>query len=1631
MKTWKQQVYLISLLFLFTLNIVAQQSQYGNEWIREELSYYRVAIEEEGIYRISATDLSAAGIPIESIQGGQWALYSYGQAIPIRISTNGTFSSDDFIEFYGTGNDGSVDASLYDIPTLQQLNPFVSLYSRFRPYFLTWIPEGGPSFFNEKSNGMNAIGLPPKEPYYIHKEIYTYSEFHNKPTHDGRNFIRYSSLDYGEGFGAPLEESSTISFEVSQLSAFGVRPRVKLKFGTNIYSNIWEIKANNKKITNGIRKGYGIVDIDEYIPLGELENGDFELNISPKDPYRQKHTLSRAELHYPRNYNFNGATNVIFHQQASLITRYLEIEGFGGSNPIMYNITTSDFVIPQVANDQVQLIVPGASQEHKWVLLDQDTDVKKIEDITKVNFNGVVSEGDYLIISNEQLIHSGAVEEYAKYRRSELGGNHKVDIVSIEELTKQFSYGIKGHPIAIKNYLKFRKDQEALPKFTFIIGKGKEYTEIKKDDINETVIPTFGIPGSDNLLIAFDENKFPEAPIGRLAAQTDQQVRDYLKKVQLHEIRNNEDQSIEDQAWKKSIIHLSGGSAGNQELLFRFLNDMGDVIENNTFGADVFTFRKTSADALQKARTDEIIERINKGASLLTFFGHSAVGTFDFSLENPSKYDNQKRNPVILSLGCHSGNIHSTARGISENFVLEPEKGALAFIASSGTAYPEPQYFTGIDFYNLLGNEMYGQPIGSILQQSLKERNNPDALSVQTLVEQLTLHGDPAISLGAFRGPDYLVDRESVEISPNSINSTTRKITLSFDVKNIGAVQSDVLDIAIIHLLPNNEAMDTIWLSIPAPNNQANVQVDIENPGVRWSGNNKVKIEVDPRRRITEYPESKGEINNKLTTENGEEGISFFVFDDNAKPVQPANYGIVAEAPFLLRAATNNGLLPGGKFQMEIDTLASFNSPFLTTTEFDNTESIIEWQPDIPAIENVVYYWRIAPIDISGDKNKITWNTSSFIYLPDSGPGWNQSHYDQLDDNQFYKSDINDINHQLEFGERQWDIRIKNELRGEGDFWVFVNNTPWASLNPRNRGNLISIFAWDREETIIRNQGTDFGSMPFSTDGFVYQINEQKDIANIIRLLRSFPKGARVFFHTVLEDEDMSLHTEWWDLPLVNEASLISTLENQGASRASEIIDKGTVPYTVIFDKDEGLQVEDIANNIFESIDLSSRTFTLLSEGKVTSIPLQRGKRWLRLEWAEEKEDTDISTLYVLGQLANGNLDTLKVIQSDYDINLTSINPDKYPQLYLVYDISDTKNKTAPQLKFWRVRSSELPDLAFNTNTRALATRDTVNAGEIIKVNYNLENLTGQGMEAPLVRYTLIDEDFRQIVNSKRISSINGMSNLDISYDLSTDQLAGNYQLIIEVNPKLAIPELTECNNFGFASIYVRPDLRNPFLDVTFDGKHIVNGQRIASTPEIEISLRDENEYVLLNDPNDFDITLFYPQVLEWRVDSSSSAVQWIPATKGSENEAKFILRPNLTQKGIYTLVAQAKDIAGNQAGNQAYRISFEVNFDNELPPLTYGPNPATDYVDFNYNLNVDFIPEIFNLYIYSTDGKLIKKVGKAEFGGLKKGLNTYRWHTITNSGNRLPTGIYFFEIVNNLDTKAQKRKGKIFVFQP
>lgn len=183
--------------------------------------------------------------------------------------------------------------------------------------------------------------------------------------------------------------------------------------------------------------------------------------------------VSYYDMVYPRQFNFGGSKKFVFELPGRNEGYHLEIRNFdfGSQAPVLYDLEYEERFVGEITGNIVRFALPGTNSARKMVLVNSEAaSVKNITTLTPktfINFNSAGNQGNYLIISNP-LLYQGAnganpVTEYKNYRNSQQGGRFNSQVYEIDELVDQFAFGIKKHPLSIKNFLRFARSRFAAP----------------------------------------------------------------------------------------------------------------------------------------------------------------------------------------------------------------------------------------------------------------------------------------------------------------------------------------------------------------------------------------------------------------------------------------------------------------------------------------------------------------------------------------------------------------------------------------------------------------------------------------------------------------------------------------------------------------------------------------------------------------------------------------------------------------------------------------------------------------------------------------------------------------------------------------------------------------------------------------------------------------------------------------------------------------------------------------------------------------------------------------------------------------------------------------------------------------
>lgn len=1650
-------------MIITSLHAQMRDGKFGNEWINYNQSYYKIMLAEDGIYRVDQSSLVAAGVPVDQIATGNFQLFRLGEEVPMFVSSNTTLGNGDYIEFYGQKNRSTLDRNLFENPDEEMLNPEFSLFTDTMSYFLTWKNTGGNLRVTEQAN--NIGNAPAKEEFFMYEDLQVYTTKPNgnnghikkKITSQG---VAYSDYVEAEGFSYGFRLTTNLTIKPKHVYENEPFSKLRTRFTVNNPNNPpghqQIISIEGQEVFNESMSDFEVKEISIDYPTTSLDN-NVAVKFEGVNGNNDRQAVSVLSLTYPRLFNFDDENYFEFTIRESNTPIYLEIENFnhGGSSPVLYDMTNNLRLEGIVEAGLVKFLLPSSPNERQLKLA--STQAINNPSLTARNFTDLTTTpAAYLIISNPRLYDDGQgvnqVQAYADYRGSATGGGYSTRIVNINDLYDQFSYGIHRHPFSVKNFVqKIKSEWGEELKYLLIIGKGREYHQVRSTDemtnaYSSFFVPTYGFPGSDNLLTSEAGAVYPAVAMGRLAAINGADVGIYLKKVKDLEFnQQNAPQTIEGRAWMKEVLHLGGGgNDGERTLIQNYLTNLEETIEGNEFGANVTSVYKSNNDPVQQSKSEVIFNRINAGISMLTFFGHSGVGTFDFDIDDPGNYENFGKYPLMFSLGCYSGNIHSSTRGISERFVYYEDKAAIGFIASTALATPTPLYRLTSVFYDLAGNSHYGKGMGDIFQHTLSISNNSSSSS-KLLIEQFTLQGDPAVRLSTQEGPDYIINRASIETDPTEVNIQDPSYQLKFNINNLGKNKDDSMFVKIVQRFPNGTSITPYLKKVPAPKNKETYKVVMPTFGKESVGLNRLEITIDVENDIAEYPVITGEQNNELIDVNGVKGIDLFINSNGVDLVYPRPYAIVNRPDFHLMASTLNPLLEVKNYIFEIDTIKSFNSGFKQRYEVAQSGGVLKWQPEIEWEDEQVYYWRVASVE--NNSSNLLWENSSFVYILNSNEGWNQSHYQQVMDNEYENIQFDSANHQMTFVDDIRDVRIKNKIWEPGNSPVYYNNSEaWGSPFrwTINEGLQIVVRANNTLKYWVNPPEGAYNSINGSSTivPFPYKTNTIEERTDLINFLRdTIPSGYFVIIYSVQRSDNADFTPELWaGDEAVNGSSIFSVLEDQGAELVRGLENTGAVPYVFMYQKDVGKLSEGLAEDIYGIVDITQGLVGFWHEGSGQSNLIGPASTWNKVEWnynAMSNPETDTTSISIFGVNPSTGTDTLlyeTVMVEELDIQ--SISAEKYPFLRLSYDTEDLDNRTPSNLTKWRVLFDPLPEVVPNPILGYEMYNDTLSQGEQFQLTFGIENVSATPMDSLLIKYTITDANNDASVIEKRITPIDSWGTTMTDFELSTRELSGMQNIRVEINANQDQAEFNYNNNILSNDFLIETDKVNPFIDVTFDGIHIMNGDIISPKPIIAVSLQDENPYLELSDTSNIRLLIIDPNGNTQSVSYTDPTVDFSPGLSPKE---KAVLRyqPTFTTDGIYNLIVQAKDASGNNSGNLDYKTAFEIVNKRAISNVLNYPNPFSSSTRFVYTLTGDVPPEQFAIQIFTVSGKIIREITQDEIGSLKIGTHQtdYAWDGTDEYGDRLANGVYLYRMIakddsgqdyEKIDTKTDQyfRKG-------
>ena len=1631
-------------------------SSYDASWYDADAPHVRIAVVEDGVYRVTGAALQSAlpaGTTLGEIPDSTLRLYENGQEIPLHVSgpRDGTFGTSDAIHFVGHRNRGTDELWAYETPS-DQSSPYRSLYTDTTHYWLTWGGETTGQRYTSPSFASTTPTASLRDTVHVEEDNRYY---YGRPYESGDAFYTESEGYYWRRFShnntGTIQDTYTLPVSRRTNTSDQLNLSVRLDAETNSCHRV-RVEAELQQSGGGVAfealdtvewQGYQrqtvTASIDQNRVPSDLRvrivsiNQNFSDSNCPAPGSTPNYVLlDYLEADYVRRL---AASNDAQRFVAPLGTNYtFSLSGYSSSRVEVYNPADARrYVLSTTGGTGTVSASPTGPNTPFWTVGQQSFKSPaslrpdKSSDWSVASAHGA----DYVILTTEALLSSA--RELAEYRRTQ--SDYEVAVVQVQNVFDEFDYG-RPTPIAIRRFARATQSWSPAPQFLTIFADAPYPIDPGLSRSRaEWAVPSFGYSPSDGwyAMQATGPNDWTEfLAIGRIPVRNNAQGELFIDKLSTYE-------NADPAAWQKRMMLLAGGTNESEQSSLQFYSNQWGELATGTAdtlyaaGMDTLRYYKQADDALDTSFQDSLSVDLERGAGWLSYFGHSAAQTWEIVTEAPKEWENAGRLPVILSLGCKTGSFaggrysERSAPSLGEQLVVgtlgrdsSPVDGArsggIAHWGTSALGNRLPSARLGDELTRRVFQDTM-RVLGTAIQEAKASiaRDFGSSSLYQRHLLTYGLLGDPATRIAIADQPDFHLSEDQISISP-SAPVPAEPLSVNVTLRNYGLVPRDSVGLQFTWQRPDGSQVQRTARFPRFALHQDTSYTFI--PDERALGPNTFRAVADWSNTYDEANE----------TNNSAEQTQV-VFDTGIDLIRPADQGIVQSPSPTLRTSVLRRTTETVPVQIQLDSVPDFSSPARQEARLDASSAVTEWSPSRALQEGTTYYWR-ARVDRSDPPS--SWTQASFTVRSSfQTDGWMQQN-------------------------RQFQVNRQNRLSHQGPSWTFDSFTrEIITFSERGSGSRNFGFVVGGSQRYVRlgfgfgvlvidgKTGRVKGASSFPTYELPDRFTDPEigDTQQAINSLRDFldqhvESGDYVFTRTRHLAGGGSA-------PVPDEVT--SLFQNLGSSPTSEhystAIDTLTYDHLWVMKARYGFPdatVEQVsppseASSVNE-IELSSTPSFRYPRGTTTTPLIGPVTAWETMRWQTSPSDaSDDLQIDVLARDSTLLVSDVNGLNGERD--LSSIDPSVHPYVRLRATLTDSTTRTAPNLARWSVGYTGVPELLTDP-AQLQSIPDTLQEGASQSVSLPVFNL-GPVASAPVrVRYDLVDATNRRTTLAiDTLGVIDAGAEKTSSLSFSTaDRRSGATLLAVTVESD-GPPERITYNNTALRNFHIQSDDTPPTLEVLAEGRElpptpdaIQNLQDpslpfVPTNPTLEIQVRDNNPYLRLKDTSYVEVYLKEglpsdgPDLISnyQRIPFSGPTLTFQAPEDDEENRARVLYEPTLPSKDqTYTLKVEAQDAQGNEG--EPHAVTFRVQTEQVITDLYPYPNPMSDHTQFAFQVQGgNTRPTDFSLRIYTLSGRLVREFEGSDVNegtGLRKtGWNMLTWNGRDEDGDRVATGVYLYRV--------------------
>ncbi len=1553
----------------------------SDSWIDYNKTYVKIGTALDGIYRVTKTDLEELDINTSSINPKSFSLYLKGEEVPIFVEGEDdlSFDADDFIEFVGIRNMGGHhrEISSGDEP----YNEYLGRYSDTTIYWLTW---GG-------KNGLRVTIDSDTTDNFIADTLDYYSQTEHFEKNNWFDFSCNSQvireMPYWCTNKTWHEGNLGVGERNRNFSCSDIYPDKQVKAFIKLQDFASDINTNAHKITLGINSGnwsdtvsfdkYKKVILTDEINSDVLNEGNNQLNIVSLQTSASLNLciFDWYEIEYPRYLTtFDDSLSFTFPFIDNSNVKTIKLQNVQTENYELWRY--GDKYERVVANKEGYNVyfVDTLNNRSKYIFL-AETKIKKPKIYYLKQFKNLRSsenKADYIAITHNKFIQQ--VNTYADFIAYSYNVTTKV--VDINDIYDEFSYGF-FNPEAIKDFLMSTHTywQTPYPQFVVLIGGATyDYFGYKHQNSGArkvvNYVPSFGAPVSDNWFVIWDSTaNIMQMSIGRIPVTTNEELGWYFQKHQ-----NYVEHPYDD--WNKRYLFFSGGNftEPSQIAMFRNVNDfiINNYVTPTPIGGVSTHFYKT-VDPITNFgpySQEEIQSAIDAGGIFIGYVGHSGTQTWDNSITQASQLLNSvNRSPVITDFGC------STARfaepdvvSFSEEFIVKSDGQAINYIGNSSLGFTSTStIFPEIFYKKILKDSIttIGEAYRLAKAEFLEDYGSGDAVRLFILTNELI--GDPIVKIKIPDKPNLVVKKEDIVFEDSNINDSLDSLNLSVRFYNWGKVTGDSVSIKIIDNFEQNINLEKdIRRPIPAYSDSIRVVIPIKNK----AGQHNFQVTLDTENLIDEIYEN-----------DNSASINYNVLSGAIKLIADYNY----ENTFDSSISLINPVIKteSETYNAEFSSAGDFLNPHILTVTFGRVLTKI----NIPEEFRTKRSWfRVRTNNSNNYSKTVAFHTdrNSKFSIDDSLSFQNCKLTNcSVKNNSVLNDTIKNIFDVISAG------------FNDGNSAVIMRNG--QNFIPENtlRGHHVCLFS-DSTYEFIKYKHFDL-------------LGGGSETANeYIQFLDTLGSKYLVVF-AISDEGAVSLNS-----------ALKDKIKEFGSVDIDSVVFRGSWAFIGKRDAPPGSMPEAFSKPFEGRVEIDSTISQLNSHGTLSTTLIGPASNWEKITVCDSLPSNSQIKFRVLGERNNFHYDTLGYLSFiDNEASLTALNDSGYSFIKILAELNSSSDLISPVLKSLAVNYNGLAELGTNYQVVSLD-KDTVKQGETINLTFKVYNAGEISADSFNVKVDLIHPDnSSEQIYSATVADIEPDSNRTFSAAYNTVNYQGLGKFRINIDSENKIDEYFEDNNFYPVSFYVQKDTTRPKIDITFNGRDIIDGEYVSPNPEIRINMYDET---LVPIADTTAVTLFLNNSQIYYSGNSELNISF------SEENPKVAVEytPKL-KSGTYILTVFAKNGLGTYSDSAGLIKEFSVNNEPKLLNVYNYPNPFSDDTYFTFKLTR--IPDEMGIDIYTVAGRLIRKI-KILPTELSYDFNRIYWDGKDQDGDSIANGVYFYKIKMKLGEKEITEIHKLAVMR-